>query len=204
MLCGSRDSTPCASPVASPGASKTTLIMPSAKLPLDAQSQAQIPVSDQEKASMRASLYALQSQRQNSPARSVSPSGEGKSHNAADDQMETAVQNLADYMLQGRMDEARLLLRQISSEMSGSRYEVCYSTWSSSVSRILFTPIIQGSMRSGKPHGEGTFYFSNGDVYRGEFRDGMRHGHGLHRYANGDTYEGEFYRGKVCSYCLTS
>ena len=42
------------------------------------------------------------------------------------------------------------------------------------------------------PNGEGTFKFTNGDVYKGTFYNGMSHGKGELIKANGDTYKGDF------------
>ncbi len=43
-----------------------------------------------------------------------------------------------------------------------------------------------------EPHGTGTFYWNNGDVYEGEWQIGKRHGHGKMKFANGTEQEGEW------------
>ena len=43
-----------------------------------------------------------------------------------------------------------------------------------------------------KMHGNGTFTFSDGDVYSGGMKDSQKHGQGTYTYANGDTYAGQF------------
>ena len=41
-------------------------------------------------------------------------------------------------------------------------------------------------------HGEGSFYYVNGDEYKGAFKNGTMHGQGRYTEANGDRYEGEW------------
>ena len=52
-------------------------------------------------------------------------------------------------------------------------------------------------------HGQGTYYYANGEKYVGEFRDGKKHGRGAYSWAeksknnsDGDIYVGEFNDGK--------
>ena len=49
-----------------------------------------------------------------------------------------------------------------------------------------------GEWKKGKPHGQGTEIYANGDNYVGEFRDGKAKGKGTYTYANGDKTAGEF------------
>ena len=71
----------------------------------------------------------------------------------------------------------------------------------------------------GEPHGNGTYYYDNGDQYDGEWKDGKAHGHGVmessdgqyqgqwkddvphgqgkYTLANGDVYEGTFEKGRT-------
>lgn len=42
------------------------------------------------------------------------------------------------------------------------------------------------------PHGKGTLWSANGNIYLGQFNWGQRHGYGIEKYANGDKYEGTF------------
>lgn len=53
----------------------------------------------------------------------------------------------------------------------------------------------QGSVLAGKPSGQGTVTFENGDTYEGEFKNGTFNGKGLFTAASGWTYEGEFKNG---------
>lgn len=43
-------------------------------------------------------------------------------------------------------------------------------------------------------HGEGTYLYENGDMYRGEWRWNKKHGHGLYTHKNGEIKQGFFYR----------
>ena len=54
----------------------------------------------------------------------------------------------------------------------------------------------KGEIENGKPNGQGTFTFPNGDKYVGEYKDGKRHGQGTYIYHDGRKYEGEFKDGK--------
>ncbi len=49
-----------------------------------------------------------------------------------------------------------------------------------------------GTMKEGKPHGKGKYWFADGDVYEGEWKDGLRHGKGKQWYTDGHIYEGEW------------
>ena len=54
----------------------------------------------------------------------------------------------------------------------------------------------EGEIRDGKPHGQGTKTYSNGDRYEGKWRDGNEHGRGTYTWTNGNRYEGEWHDGK--------
>ena len=47
-----------------------------------------------------------------------------------------------------------------------------------------------GWWRSDKMHGQGKYYWSNGDVYDGMWKEDKRHGQGVLVCASGDRYEG--------------
>lgn len=50
-----------------------------------------------------------------------------------------------------------------------------------------------GSFKDGRYDGEGTFTFSNGDVYKGQFVEDRFNGKGSYTFAeSGDVYEGDF------------
>jgi hypothetical protein len=53
-----------------------------------------------------------------------------------------------------------------------------------------------GEFKEGKPNGQGTEIFSDGDKYVGEFKDGKFHGQGTYTWPNGDKYVGEWKDGK--------
>jgi hypothetical protein len=46
------------------------------------------------------------------------------------------------------------------------------------------------------PHGQGTMYYQNGQIYIGAFYVSIRHGHGKLTYPNGDSYFGNFSNGQ--------
>jgi hypothetical protein len=41
-------------------------------------------------------------------------------------------------------------------------------------------------------HGQGTDFFSNGDIYIGQYENGKPQGYGQYKWANGNTYIGDF------------
>ena len=47
-----------------------------------------------------------------------------------------------------------------------------------------------------KPHGQGSYIYSDGSTYTGAFKDGLFKGQGTMTYADGDTYTGEWKDGK--------
>ena len=50
-----------------------------------------------------------------------------------------------------------------------------------------------GQWKSGRAkHGQGTYYFANGEKYVGEFKDDKQHGQGTYIFADGEKYVGEF------------
>ena len=44
----------------------------------------------------------------------------------------------------------------------------------------------EGHWKMGRPHGQGTIFYSNGTAYRGEFYEGKRHGQGVFVKTNGE------------------
>lgn len=52
------------------------------------------------------------------------------------------------------------------------------------------------TMTDGKPTGEATVTYANGNVYVGRVQSGYPHGCGKMTYARGDTYEGDWRYGK--------
>ena len=55
----------------------------------------------------------------------------------------------------------------------------------------------RGSTNSeNKPHGEGVYSYSSGNVYAGSWKNGKKHGRGRLIFAAGDVYDGEYKRGK--------
>jgi hypothetical protein len=49
-----------------------------------------------------------------------------------------------------------------------------------------------GELKNFKRHGEGSYYWKNGDVYTGRFTNGQRDGYGILKFPNGAKYTGDF------------
>ena len=54
-----------------------------------------------------------------------------------------------------------------------------------------------GAWKRGEKHGDGTYYFPNGDRYEGTWRDGRKHGQRTYTFSDGDLFVGEWKDGKV-------
>lgn len=50
-----------------------------------------------------------------------------------------------------------------------------------------------GSWYRNKRHGQGIFYYDNGEIYRGEWENNLRCGQGKFESKNGDIYNGNYY-----------
>ena len=57
-------------------------------------------------------------------------------------------------------------------------------------------PIYKGQVENGKPNGQGTLNFSNGEKYVGEWKNGRPHGQGTGTLPDGRKYVGEYKDGK--------
>lgn len=44
-------------------------------------------------------------------------------------------------------------------------------------------------------NGTGTYYYSNGDIYKGEWHDGKQHGEGVYIYVPNSVYKGHWVNG---------
>ncbi len=56
--------------------------------------------------------------------------------------------------------------------------------------------VYKGYWKEDQPHGEGIYYFKNGDIYHGNHDDGDYHGVGKFFTKDGSTYSGEWRQGK--------
>jgi hypothetical protein len=54
----------------------------------------------------------------------------------------------------------------------------------------------EGEFFAGKPDGQGTYIWSNGDYYIGQFKEGLAHGRGIMKYADGEEELGPWAYGK--------
>ena len=53
-----------------------------------------------------------------------------------------------------------------------------------------------GEFKDGKRNGQGTYTYSNGDMYEGEWKDGKYHGQGTYTFLSGSKFLGEFKDGE--------
>lgn len=58
-------------------------------------------------------------------------------------------------------------------------------------------PQYQGPLQDDLPHGQGRYWFANGDFYEGDFVRGAIHGQGLYYFASGARYRGGFQDGHM-------
>ena len=54
----------------------------------------------------------------------------------------------------------------------------------------------EGSWKRGEKHGDGTYFFPNGDRYEGKWKGGKKHGQGVYFFSDGDTFVGQWKDGK--------
>ena len=75
-----------------------------------------------------------------------------------------------------------------------------YKTYSGfiwkSIGNEKVQPKYEGEITNGKPNGQGTQTWSNGDKYVGEWKDGKKHGQGTLTSPYGEKYVGEWKNGK--------
>ena len=53
-------------------------------------------------------------------------------------------------------------------------------------------PKYEGDVENGKPNGQGTLTYPNGEKYVGEWKDGKPNGHGTQTFPNGGKFVGEY------------
>jgi hypothetical protein len=54
----------------------------------------------------------------------------------------------------------------------------------------------EGNFRDGDRHGDGTYYYKNGNKYVGEFQSNEMHGKGSYYFSDGDVFQGSIEHGK--------
>ena len=57
-------------------------------------------------------------------------------------------------------------------------------------------PKYKGEIKNGKPNGQGTITYPDGDKYVGKWRDGLKNGQGTYTWSDGDKYVGEWKDGE--------
>jgi len=71
-----------------------------------------------------------------------------------------------------------------------------YKTYSGfiwkSIGNKKVQPKYEGEITNGKPNGQGTQTWSNGDKYQGEWKDGKKHGQGTYTSQDGTKGKGKF------------
>jgi hypothetical protein len=72
----------------------------------------------------------------------------------------------------------------------------CYTTHKSE-NLIQYFPkrkneIYIGEFKNNKMHGQGTYFYNNGDEYKGSWKDSLSNGQGIYTYQNGNKYKGDW------------
>ena len=49
---------------------------------------------------------------------------------------------------------------------------------------------------AGQKHGQGIYFFSDGDSFMGQWKDGNPHGEGVYTYPSGEKFVGKWKEGK--------
>ena len=49
-----------------------------------------------------------------------------------------------------------------------------------------------GYFKDGKMHGQGSYFYTNGNVYVGNYFNGNKHGYGIMKYSSGEKFSGYF------------
>mmetsp|Transcript_8056 Transcript_8056/g.29908 ORF Transcript_8056/g.29908 Transcript_8056/m.29908 type:complete len:343 (+) Transcript_8056:5788-6816(+) len=93
----------------------------------------------------------------------------------------------------GRKHQRRNKPKKAGGMLSDPSKKKKHVTNSSMKKASNYTRIYAGFWRDGKKHGEGIYYYKNGDIYDGEWREDKRSGEGTLFVANGTKYEGEWY-----------
>ncbi|EPY39345.1 hypothetical protein AGDE_01204 [Angomonas deanei] len=55
--------------------------------------------------------------------------------------------------------------------------------------------LYKGEFLDNKRHGQGVFYYLNGDIFSGNWKGGLKHGYGTYHFNGGGEYRGEWSKG---------
>ena len=66
-----------------------------------------------------------------------------------------------------------------------------------SLTLLVSEEAYEGDWLNGEKHGQGTYYYSYGDVYTGNWKDGEKSGDGVLKYLNGANYTGKWKNNKA-------
>ena len=101
------------------------------------------------------------------------------------------------------MNNAKIIQIDKNIFKNNSKKQVFFNNKISNKSKINDITIIRieddvyaGEIKDGKPHGIGSYTWSDGVKYEGEWKDGKYNGQGTYTFADGRIEEGEFRKGK--------
>ena len=91
------------------------------------------------------------------------------------------------------------LLNQGNQDQLSARYEGSWKRGEKHGDGTYFFPNgdrYEGKWKRGKQYGDGTYFFPNGDRYEGKWEGGKKHGQGVYFFSDGDTFVGQWKDGK--------
>ncbi len=92
------------------------------------------------------------------------------------------------------------LLNQGKDDNLTARYDGSWNRGEKHGEGIYFFPNgdrYEGKWKKGKQHGQGTYFFPNGDKYEGKWEDGQKHGQGIYSFSDGDSFVGQWKDGNA-------
>ncbi|KAG2385642.1 hypothetical protein C9374_003457 [Naegleria lovaniensis] len=77
--------------------------------------------------------------------------------------------------------------------------EISFAQLGKYVGSFIYNPSSTNQLQA-LPHGQGTFFYSNGNTYSGQFVKGKKHGEGYLEFKDGSSYKGDFLDDLRCGY----